>query len=136
MQHVKLMKMYGADVPSSKQLIEGKNYLRGMPLSEQESLYGKEQTYGASGTMGEPINKPVFKKPQNIISDIEKEAVGQTNVANPFEFDLSGLGTGLRGFSAAGGGIAKEAGVPSGVAPLKGPQPQGFSYLMKRGIKT
>jgi len=36
----------------------------------------------------------------------------------------------------AGGGIAKLAGVSSGVAPLRGPQPQGLSYLMKRGIKT
>ena len=36
----------------------------------------------------------------------------------------------------AGGGIAKLAGVSSGIAPLRGPQPQGLSYLMKRGIKT
>jgi hypothetical protein len=56
--------------------------------------------------MGEPINKPTMKKRENIIGDMEKEIVGQTNVANPFDLDISDVGTGLRGFSAAGGGIA------------------------------
>ena len=33
----------------------------------------------------------------------------------------------------AGGGIAKIAGVGSGPPPESGPNPQGLSYLMKRG---
>jgi len=39
-------------------------------------------------------------------------------------------------FSAAGGGIAKLAGVDSGPPPLAGPNSQGLQGLMKRGIKT
>ena len=35
----------------------------------------------------------------------------------------------------AGGGIAKLAGVSSGVAPVRGPNPQGLPGLLKRGIK-
>ena len=34
---------------------------------------------------------------------------------------------------AAGGGIAKLAGVDSGPAPKSGPTPQGLDFLMKRG---
>ena len=130
--HVNLLKSVGIK-DSSKNLLEQRNMLRGMPLSRQEQIFGKEQTYGASGTTGEPINKPVFKRPQNVIGDIEKEIVGQTNVVNPFDIDISDIGTGLRGFSAAGGGIAKQAGVSSGPPPDSGPNPQGLSYLMKRG---
>ena len=129
--HVKLLKSVGVK-DSTRNLLEQQKYLRGMPLSEQEQLFGKEATYGASGTMGEPINKPVFKRPQNIISDIEREAVGQTNVANPFDIDISDIGTGLRGFAAAGGGIAKEAGDSSGPPPESGPNSQGLQGLMKR----
>ena len=35
----------------------------------------------------------------------------------------------------AGGGIAKLAGVSSGPAPVRGPNPQGLPGLLKRGIK-
>ena len=131
MDHVKLLKPYGVNV-STKNLLEQRNVLRGMPLSQQEQIFGKEATYGASGTMGEPINKPVFKRPQNVIGDMEKEIIGQTNVANPFDIDISDIGTGLRGFSAAGGGIAKQAGVSSGPPPERGPNSQGLQGLMKR----
>ena len=82
--------------------------------------------------MGEPLFKGEVEKTPNVISDMEKEITGQTNVANPFDLDLSMIGSGLRGFSAAGGGIAKEAGVDSGPPPESGPNPQGLSYLMKR----
>ena len=134
--HVKLLRSVGVK-DSTKNLLEQRNYLRGMPLSEQEQIFGKEATYGASGTMGEPINKPVFKKTQNVIGDIEKEIVGQTNVANPFDLDLSMIGSGLRGFAAAGGGIAKEAGDRSGaMLTSMNPDSQGLSGLLKRGIKT
>jgi hypothetical protein len=133
--HVKLLRSVGVK-DSTKNLLKQRNYLRGMPKSEQEQIFGKEATYGASGTMGEPINKPVFKKTQNVIGDIEKEIVGQTNVANPFDLDLSMIGSGLRGFAAAGGGIAKEAGDSSGPPPESGPMSEGLQGLMKRGIKT
>ena len=134
--HVKLLRSVGVK-DSTKNLLKQRNYLRGMPLSEQEQIFGKEATYGASGTMGEPINKPVFKKTQNVIGDIEKEIVGQTNVANPFDLDLSMIGSGLRGFAAAGGGIAKEAGDRSGaMLTSMNPDSQGLSGLLKRGIKT
>jgi len=130
--HVQLLKRYGYKL-STSDLIRQKNELRGMPLSDQAQLFGAEATYGAQGHMGEPLNKGVVEKPQNVIGDMEKEIIGQTNVANPFDLDLSMMGSGLRGFSAAGGGIAKEAGVDSGAPPKPGPNPQGLSYLMKRG---
>jgi len=131
MNHVQLLNRYGYKL-STKNLLEQRDYLRGMPLSEQEQIFGKEATYGASGTMGEPINKPVFKKPQNVIGNMEKEIVGQTNVANPFDLDISDIGSGLRGFAAAGGGIAKMAGVSSGPAPVRGPNSQGLLSLKNR----
>ena len=132
--HVRLLKSVGVK-DSSKRLLTERDTLRGMPLSQQEQIFGKEATYGFSGTMGEPINKPVFQKPQNVIGDIEKEIVGQTNVANPFDIDISDIGSGLRGFAAAGGGIAKEAGDRSGRPPERGPNSQGLLSLMKRGMK-
>jgi hypothetical protein len=131
MNHVQLLNRYGYKL-STKNLLEQRDYLRGMPLSEQEQIFGKEATYGASGTIGEPINKPVFKKPKNVIGNMEKEIVGQTNVANPFDLDISDIGSGLRGFAAAGGGIAKSAGVSSGPPPASGPNSQGLQGLMKR----
>jgi len=131
MDHVRLLKPYGYEF-STKDLLKEQNILRGMSLSDQEQLYGPEATYGFSGTVGEPINKPTMEKKQNVIGDMEKEIVGQTNVANPFNIDISDIGTGLRGFSAAGGGIAKQAGVSSGPPPESGPNSQGLQGLMKR----
>ena len=43
------------------------------------------------------------------------------------------FGVGVGRLKRAGGGIAKEAGVDSGAPPESGPNPQGLSYLMKRG---
>ena len=79
--------------------------------------------------MGEPINKGVVEKKPNVIPEMEKEIVGQTNVANPFDLDLSMIGSGLRGFAAAEGGVA------SGPPPVRGPNSQGLQGLLKRGIK-
>ena len=62
---------------------------------------------------------------------MEKEITGQTNlnergaVINPFDIDRSSFATGLRGFAAAGGGIAKLAGVDSGPPPTSGPNLMG-----------
>ena len=117
---------------SAKDILAYRDSLKNASLSELAQRFNPESVYGASGTMGEPIDKPVFKKPQNVIGDIEKEIVGQTNVANPFDLDISDIGTGLRGFSAAGGGIAKMAGVSSGIAPESGPNSQGLLSLKNR----
>jgi len=114
---------------SAKDVLAYRDSLKNSSLSELAQQFNPESVYGASGTMGEPINKPVFKKPQNVIGDMEKEIVGQTNVANPFDLDLSMIGSGLRGFSAAEGGVA------SGPPPVRGPNPQGLPGLLKRGIK-
>ena len=45
-------------------------------------------------------------------------------------------GGGKEHFRGAGGGIAKLAGVDDGPPPKSGPNPQGLSYLMKRGKNT
>jgi len=132
----KNMQYQGYDIPDDyyiKEKLKTKNLIQNMSLAELAAATSPEQIYGASGIMGEPLNKGIVEKPQNVISDMEREIVGQTNVANPFDLDLSMIGSGLRGFSAAGGGIAKQAGVDSGPPPESGPSPQGLSYLMKRG---
>ena len=95
----------GYDIPDDyyiKEKLKTKNIIQNMSLAEQAAATSPEQVYGASGTMGEPLNKGVVEKPQNVISDMEREITGQTNVANPFDLDLSMIGSGLRGFSAAG----------------------------------
>jgi|9_EtaG_2_1085328.scaffolds.fasta_scaffold02988_3 hypothetical protein len=128
----KTAQLQGYDIPDDY-YIKQQQYIKNLSLAELAAATNPEQVYGASGTMGEPLNKGPVEKKQNVISDMEREITGQTNVANPFDIDLSMIGSGLRGFSAAGGGIAKEAGVDSGVPPESGPNPQGLSYLMKRG---
>jgi len=137
MNHVQLLKPLGFNV-STKNLLADRDKLRGMPLSQQEQIFGKEATYGFSGTLGEPLNKGPVEKKQNVISEMENEIVGRTNVnpqgqvINPFDIDISDIGSGLRGFAAAGGGIAKEAGDRSGPPPESGPMSQGLQGLMKR----
>ena len=135
-QAAKNAQAQGYDIPDDyyiQQQKEAKEFVQNTSLADLAAATSPELIYGASGTMGEPLFKGVVEKPQNIIGDMEREITGQTNVANPFDIDLSMIGTGLRGFSAAGGGIAKEAGDPSGPPPESGPNPQGLSYLMKRG---
>ena len=46
------------------------------------------------------------------------------------------FGVGVGRSQRAGGGIAKLAGVDDGPPPKSGPNPQGLSYLMKRGKNT
>ena len=135
-QAAKNAQAQGYDIPDDyyiQQQKEAKEFVQNTSLADLAAATSPELIYGASGTMGEPLFKGVVEKPQNIIGDMEREITGQTNVANPFDIDLSMIGTGLRGFSAAGGGIAKEAGDPSGPPPESGPNSQGLSYLMKRG---
>ena len=51
------------------------------------------------------------------------------------ELRIQGEAQAFDPFMAAGGGIAKQAGVPSGPAPESGPTPQGLASLIKRGRK-
>ncbi len=202
--YAKYQQSQGFDIPDDY-YIQQQQAVKNMSLAELAAATSPEQVYGAQGYIAEPLNKGVVEKPQNVISDMEREITGQTNVANPFDIDLSMIGSGLRGFAAAkggragfesgtipggytddayaylreiddeifnsfkkykagggkmkygqyaynakrqmfgpfgvgvgrlkraGGGISKQAGVDSGPPPESGPNPQGLSYLMKRG---
>jgi hypothetical protein len=94
MDHIQLLRSVGVK-ESTRDLLDQQNVLRGMPISEQVLTYGPEAALGFSGTMGEPIKKPRMEKPQNVIGDMEKEIVGQTNAANRFDLDLSMIGSGF-----------------------------------------
>ena len=202
--YAKYQQSQGFDIPDDY-YIQQQQAVKNMSLAELAAATSPEQVYGAQGYIAEPLFKGVVEKPQNVISDMEREITGQTNVANPFDIDLSMIGSGLRGFAAAkggragfesgtipggytddayaylreiddeifnsfkkykagggkmkygqyaynakrqmfgpfgvgvgrlkraGGGISKQAGVDSGPPPESGPNPQGLSYLMKRG---
>ena len=118
---------------STKDVLNYQKQLREQPLSEVVAQgFNPESLYGASGTFSTPLPGGALDKKPNVIPEMEREIVGQTNVANPFDIDISDIGGGLRGFSAAGGGIAKQAGVSSGPPPESGPMSQGLQGLMKR----
>jgi len=117
----------------TKDVLNYQKQLREQPLSQVvEQGFNPESFYGASGTFSTPLPSGALDKKPNVIPEMEREIVGQTNVANPFDIDISDIGSGLRGFSAAGGGIAKQAGVSSGPPPESGPNSQGLQGLMKR----
>ena len=117
----------------TKDVLNYQKQLREQPLSQVvEQGFNPESFYGASGTFSTPLPSGALDKKPNVIPEMEREIVGQTNVANPFDIDISDIGSGLRGFSAAGGGIAKQAGVSSGPPPESGPMSQGLQGLMKR----
>ena len=92
---------------NAEDFINYQNMLKNQTLSQAEQTYNPEELYGASGLFfGQPIMKtqpPVRNTSQDI---------------NPFQ--------------AAGGGIAKLAGVDSGPPPASGPNSQGLQGLMKR----
>ena len=78
-----------------------------MPLMDAANQFGREQVFGTQGTFfGEPIIK-TQPRVRNTSQDIDP-------------------------FQAAGGGIAKLAGVNSGPPPERGPNSQGLQGLMKR----
>ena len=131
MDHVQLLRSVGVK-ESTKDLLADQNVLRGMPLSQQEQIFGKEATYGTQGVFSTPLPSGALDKKPNVIPEMEKEIVGQTNVANPFDLDISDIGSGLRGFAAAGGGIAKSAGIDQGPPPVRGPNSQGLLSLKNR----
>ena len=124
----------GQDLENIKQLkIDTKNQLA-ETVSEAAAINPEAMFSASTGLFAPPLDLGVSYTPPPIdsIDEMEKEIIGQTNVANPFDLDRSSVATGLRGFSAAGGGIAKLAGVPSGPPPSSGPNSQGLQGLMKR----
>jgi len=93
---------------NAEDFIDSQNFLKSLTsFSEAEKFVNPEELYGASGLFfGQPIMKtqpPVRNTSQDI---------------DPFQ--------------AAGGGIAKLAGVDSGPPPASGPNSQGLQGLMKR----
>lgn len=120
------------DYTDTEDVLNYQKELRQKPLSELAQQFNPESMYGAQGVFSTPLPGGALDKKPNVISEMEKEIIGQTNVANPFDLDISDIGTGLRGFAAAGGGIAKEAGDSSGPPPERGPMSQGLQGLMKR----
>ena len=75
------------------------------------------------------------KSLQDAYSEIPLEFANQLAALEKKQLEEGLLQRRLTGF--AGGGIAGlSGGVDKGTAPVKGPQSQGLSYLMKRGIKT
>ena len=105
-----------------------------MAAESPEYIFGPRMTFFGQELDKEPSTLP----PIDTITGMEREIVGQTNlsergeVINPFDIDRSSVATGLRGFAAAGGGIAKLAGKPSGPPPISGPTSQGLPGLLKR----
>ena len=99
-----------------------------------EYMFGFQENFFGDTLDKEPSTLP----PIDTITGMESEILGQTNlnergeVINPFDIDRANIATGLRGFAAAGGGIAKLAGKPSGPPPTSGPTSQGLQGLMKR----
>ena len=132
-KRAQILRLQGQDV-SAQELIDYQNSLKNATLSElaESGQFSPTSIYGASETFSTPLPSGALDKKPNIIPEMEREIVGQTNVVNPFDIDISDIGSGLRGFAAAGGGIAKEAGDRSGPPPEKGPMSQGLQGLMKR----
>ena len=120
------------DNVSAKDILAYRDSLRNSSLSELTQQFNPESVYGTQGVFSTPLPSGALDKKPNVIAEMEKEIVGQTNVANPFDLDISDIGTGLRGFAAAGGGIAKSAGIDQGPPPVKGPNSQGLLSLKNR----
>jgi hypothetical protein len=92
---------------SAKDILAYRDELKQMPLMDAANQFGREQVFGTQGTFfGEPIIK-TQPRVRNTSQDIDP-------------------------FQAAGGGIAKLAGVNSGPPPERGPNSQGLQGLMKR----
>ena len=90
--------------------INYQNNLKNQTLNQAEQTYNPEELYGASGLFfGQPVIE-TQPRVRNTSRDIDP-------------------------FQAAGGGIAKLAGIDQGPPPVRGPNPQGLPGLLKRGIK-
>ena len=103
-----LMLIRDAEIADREKKID---QFRTMPLMDAANQFGREQVFGTQGTFfGQPIIE-TQPRVRNTSQDIDP-------------------------FQAAGGGIAKMAGVDSGPPPESGPLSQGLPGLLKRGIKT
>ena len=116
--YAKYQQSQGFKIPDDYYLQEQQK-IKDMSLAELAAATSPEQVYGASGTMGEPVNIDL-----NLYQPSDR--FGSGSQERPILYP-EGRNT------LAGGGIAKEAGDPSGPPPESGPNPQGLSYLMKRG---
>ena len=121
-----------------KEIVAGFEKAKAAPLSElvTRGVASDEEVYGPQGaSILKKINQATTNKPESVFDSLSDEATGffpQTNVISN-QYDRGPIGTGLLPFSAAGGGIAKLAGVGSGPPPEKGPTPQGLDFLLNRG---
>jgi len=87
--------------------INYQNILKNQTLNQAEQTYNPEELYGASGLFfGQPVIE-TQPRVRNTSRDIDP-------------------------FQAAGGGIAKIAGIDQGPAPTSGPNPQGLLSLKNR----
>ena len=72
----------------------------------------------------------------NLARGFTRDNIKSANIESPIlASDIENIRYENPGVFFAGGGIAKLAGVSSGVAPVRGPNPQGLPGLLKRGIK-
>ena len=115
--YAKYQQSQGFKIPDDYYVQQQKD-IKNMSLAELAAATSPEQVYGASGTMGEPVNIDL-----NLYQPSDR--FGSGSQERPILYP-EGRNT------LAGGGIAKEAGVDSGPPPESGPNPQGLSYLMKR----
>jgi len=121
-----------------KTIVGGFEKAKAAPLSElvTRGVASDEEVYGTQGaSVLKKINQARTNKPELMFDSLSDEATGffpQTNLISN-QYDRGPIGTGLLPFSAAGGGIAKLAGVGSGPPPEKGPTPRGLDFLLNRG---
>jgi len=115
--YAKYQQSQGFKIPEDYYLQEQQK-IKDMSLAELAAATSSEQVYGASGTMGEPVNIDLnlYQPSDRFGSGFQERPILYPEGRNTL----------------AGGGIAKEAGVDSGPPPESGPNPQGLSYLMKR----
>jgi len=115
--YAKYQQSQGFKIPDDYYLQEQQK-IKDMSLAELAAATSPEQVYGASGTMGEPVNIDLnlYQPSDRFGSGFQERPILYPEGRNTL----------------AGGGIAKEAGVDSGPPPESGPNPQGLSYLMKR----
>jgi hypothetical protein len=96
-----------------------------------------EEAKKKSSVFEPTVNTLLGEAPESYYNEIMSEIPSEGRLKEfpiPFtdkKFTLPEVGVGE--FAAAGGGIAKLAGKPSGPAPESGPTPQGLDFLMKRG---
>ena len=105
--------------------------------TETLNRYVAAKTPGITDVMDVPTALPALSKELQAI-DAEADAYLQTlrgQRAEEFKIKSALPKPEIDAFQAAGGGIAKLAGVSSGPPPERGPNSQGLPGLLKRGMK-